>query len=125
MCETFPESSKLDSPEVPSVATPKASRGPDENASVGEKYGVFGVVSSKVIRGLDDVTEAKLRRAERFGIPPGESEKAALRAARFGTVTKDNRVQKAMISLHCRVCSFLFIFINFAFYCTTFSSSPP
>ena len=82
--KTMPEYSKPDSPEVPLVAASSAPLIPKESLSVIAKNELSTVSSSQVTRELDSITKARLRRAERFGIPPRESEKAALRAARFG-----------------------------------------
>ena len=86
--KTMPEYSKPDSPEVPLVAASSAPLIPKESLSVIAKNELSTVSSSQVTRELDSITKARLRRAERFGIPPRESEKAALRAARFGIELK-------------------------------------
>ena len=81
------KSSKPDSPEMPSVVATSSPTELKESSSVPGTNST-STASSKFAVELNSITEAKLKRAERFGIPPGESEKAALRAARFGILTK-------------------------------------
>ena len=62
--------------------------GLEESISVAVSNGTLTMDSSKVAGELDAMIDARLKRAERFGMPPGENEKAALRAARFGIELK-------------------------------------